>query len=173
MGCSHRAERRCHVGLELSRKLSYSTGMPLVDIIREDWSWSGLRPVEVSATNEFGHLVVEDESGHYWLISPEKLTCEVIADDLSSLERVLANEQFIRDWRMDEEVILAQRCLGPRPPGKCYHLKQPARLGGRYAEGNLTLCTLESMISLAGSIAEQVKDLPAGTPIRIIVKPGG
>lgn len=68
---------------------------------------------------------------------------------------------------LESLVRLAYASLGPLPDDRCYCLKLPGPLGGRYAVENIATLKIEEAISASGHLAQQIKDLPDGAKIRV------
>ncbi len=139
--------------------------MQLLETIRSSWGWTGLKPEEVVAENDFGNLIVKDDTGSYWRICPEELSCTVIAEDKSSLETLTQDEEFREDWSMSNPLALAYEHVGPLAAGRKYCLKVPGILGGQYSAENLGSIGLVELIEFAGYVAHQIDDLPDGTKV--------
>lgn len=45
--------------------------MELIAIVKEAWGWTGLDPDQIVGDNDFGNLIVKDQSGCYWRLCPE------------------------------------------------------------------------------------------------------
>jgi hypothetical protein len=71
---------------------------------------------------------------------------------------------------MDRLVQLAEHHLGPLSEGRCYCLKLPAVLGGTYEPTNLGTNSVRELLAFAGDIAQQIKDLPDGAQIDLVLK---
>ena len=136
--------------------------MEMIETVRSAWSWIGLDPEEIVANNAFGNVIVRAIDGSYWRICPEELSCEVIARSQIEYERLLDHEEFTADWEMSELVTIARDKLGPLSPGRCYCLKMPAFLGGKYVAENLGTNSRLEVISFSGDIAQQIKDIADG-----------
>jgi hypothetical protein len=143
----------------------------MLDIIRNSWGWTGLEPAEVVSSNPFGNLIVRAVDGAYWRICPEEWSCVKIAQSAIELTTQLAADKFRIDWEMSRLVELAGERQGPLSDGMCYCLKIPAVLGGSYEAENLGTITLNELIEFSGSMAEQIKDLPDGSQIKIEITP--
>ena len=61
----------------------------------------------------------------------------------------------------------ALAAFGPVPEGRCYCLKIPAVLGGKYEISNMATISLNELISFAGDVAQQIEGLPDGTQMEI------
>jgi hypothetical protein len=139
----------------------------MLDTIRKAWGWIGLDPAEVVATNAFGNLVVRASDGAYWRICPEELSCEQVAGNAEEFATLSAEEEFRTDWEMARLVELAREKLGPVPAGRCYCLKLPGVIGGKYEPANIGTISLDELISFSGDLADQIKDVPEGGNIQI------
>ena len=143
----------------------------MLETIRKAWGWTGLSPAEVVATNAFGNVIVRAADGAYWRICPEELACKQVASNASEFAALYSEEEFRIDWEMTRLVEVARQGLGPLPEGRCYCLKLPAVIGGSYELSNLGTVSLDELISFSGDMAEQIKDLPAGSRVEIKIVP--
>jgi hypothetical protein len=141
----------------------------LLDDIRAGWGWRGIRPVGVVAVNNFGNLIVKDDTGRSWRICPEECDCYVIAETDDALDILNKDQEFLKDWFMSALVDHALLSLGAPPAGRCYCLKIPAVLGGAYEPSNFGTITLSELMQASGDIAQQIHDLPDGAQVRLIV----
>jgi hypothetical protein len=135
--------------------------MDLLNTVRAAWAFAGLVPARVLHLNSFGNLLVEDVAGRVWRICPEELACDALDDQ--SVEEVIASD----DWKMDSMVVLATEMLGVPGEGRCFCLKIPGVLGGRYDRDNLGTISVEELIAFSGDLAAQIKDLPDGAKIEL------
>lgn len=143
----------------------------MLDTIRKAWGWTGLDPTEVVAVNAFGNLIVRASDGTYWRICPEEWSCEQVARSAEEFTALTNKEEFQTDWEMVRLVELARQKLGPLSEGRCYCLKLPAVIGGRYEAANLGTITLGELISFSGDMAQQIKDVPDGGQVEIEIVP--
>jgi hypothetical protein len=138
-----------------------------LDTIQQAWGWSGLRPAEIVTANDFGNMIVRAVDGSYWRICPEEWSCEQIAKDHNDYSALSNDEDFQLDWRMDRLVSLAHDKLGSLTEGRCYCLKVPAVIGGKYEAENLATISKDELIGFSGRMAEQIQDVPDGGQIQI------
>lgn len=131
-----------------------------VDDVNEAWGWVGLAAVEVMGENEFGNLILLDEDGAYWRLSPHALSCQTVADDDEQMAALSYNQRFLHDWYMTELVLLARQTLGPLDAGRKYCLKVPSVLGGEFAGGNLATAPLRDLIRFSGDVAQHYDSAP-------------
>lgn len=141
---------------------------PILEILRDDWSWALPQPLRIVAINPFGNVVVSCVDGHLWRVCPEELqTVELAAgEDFNGL---LADTDFREDWEFAEPAAAAAAALGPLAIGQCYGFKVWPVLGGGYDEGNYVIKLLEEWLSASGQVGRQVKDMPDGTRVEIKV----
>ena len=139
----------------------------MLDVIRDAWGWIGLDPERIEAANSFGNVVVRDRKGAYWRICPEELSCEVIASSGDAYEALWNDEEFLADWNMDRIVEIAKTAFGTLPDDRCYCLKVPGVVGGKYDGGNIETISRAEAIRVSGDFAEQISDLPDGQEITI------
>jgi len=143
--------------------------MSLVDEIRRSWGWTGLNPVEVVGENDFGNLMIKDVNGTYWRLCPEDCYCELVASNRAELDALSTDQSFLRDWCMSDLVEYAQTKCGPLSEGRKYCLKIPGLLGGEYGGENIATAPLVEIIRMSGHIAQETKDLPDGSAVKLTV----
>ena len=143
--------------------------MELIADVERSWGWIGLLPQQIVGDNDFGNLLIKDQSGRYWLLRPEALTCKVIADSRAELDLISKDQEFLHDWYMADLVHEARERFGTLSPGFKYCLKIPAALGGEYGGDNLATISLSGLISASGHIAQQIDGLPDGAQIKFSI----
>lgn len=141
----------------------------LIPTIEGAWGWIGIRPLRVVERNEFGNLLVEDAEGRIWRLTPEDLSCVVVAEGLAELEALRSAPEFVLDWEMASLVVEASERVGALEPGWVYCLKIPAVLGGEFGGTNLTSVPLVDLVRLSGYLAHQIHDLPDGAHVELRV----
>jgi hypothetical protein len=139
----------------------------MLDTIRNAWGWIGLDPTDVVAVNAFGNVIARGTDGNYWRICPEEWSCEVVAGNAHQFAKLMNDDEFQTDWTMSPLVELATQQIGPVSDGRCYCLKIPAVIGGKYEADNIGTISLDELISFSGDMAAQIKDLPDCAQIEI------
>jgi hypothetical protein len=119
-----------------------------------------MRPRVIVMQNAFGNVIFTDESGQYWRICPEELSCEIVATNGEEFARLETTDELLRDWNMHELVERACSTLGVPANDRCYCLKLPSPLGGAYALDNIGLIDRAELIAASGDIARQIDGLP-------------
>ena len=143
--------------------------MELIAIVEEAWGWTGLKPDQIVGDNDFGNLMIKDQSSRYWRLCPEDLYCKVIANSKAELDQLSQDQEFLHDWYMAELVQQARERFGSLRPGFKYCLKIPGMLGGEYGGENLATISLGELVSASGHIAQQIQGLPDGAQVNLSI----
>jgi hypothetical protein len=143
--------------------------MDLLDTVRSAWGFTGVKARSIIDQNAFGNLLLEDSAGQIWRICPEELSCERVASSAQELRDLRESPDFVTNWEMQRLVSLASSALGTPSEGRCFCLKIPAVLGGKYEVDNIGIITLSELISVSGDLALQIKDVPNGAQIKLNV----
>jgi hypothetical protein len=138
--------------------------------IRNAWGWCGIEPAELIATSAFGNVIVQDAAGEIWRIRPEELDAGKIADSLVEYEALRGDPDFVADWAMERLRLEAEALLGEPGEGRCYCLKYPGIFGGQYIAENCGTICIGELLATSGSLALQIKDVPNGGKVRLVVK---
>ena len=143
--------------------------MELIAVIKGAWGWTGLKPDQIVGDNDFGNLMIKDETGRYWRLCPEDLYCKVVANSRAELDHLSQDQDFLQDWHMTELVQQARERLGPLRPGFKYCLKIPGTLGGEYGGDNLATISFDDLVTASGDIAQQIEELPDGAQVKLSI----
>ncbi|HEX6188530.1 MAG TPA: T6SS immunity protein Tdi1 domain-containing protein [Pyrinomonadaceae bacterium] len=143
--------------------------MNLLETVHAAWGFTGLVPRSIIDTNSFGNLLVEDNNGVIWRVCPEELSCEKVASSAHAVQELQRSAEFKRDWEMQPLVDEATAALGAPSSGQCFCLKTPAILGGKYECENVGTISLLELISFAGDLAVQIKDMPTGSKVHLTI----
>lgn len=142
----------------------------MVDLINEAWGWKGLKAVEVFSVNDFGNILCKDENGQYWRISPEELSCEVVANDRVALGQLMNSAEFLETWESFDLVHEAQKQLGELEVGEKYCLKLPVVLGGLFESGNLGKLDHKKLLQITGEMAKHIQGLSEEKRLRLVIR---
>lgn len=143
--------------------------MSIVQEIENSWGWTGIKPDEVVGENDFGNLMVKDVEGQYWRICPEDIYCQVIANDRSELDALSKDQEFLRDWYMQQLVEQAKEHFSPLSEGRKFHLVIPGVLDGEYATSNIKTVSQVEQIRFSGDLGKQIESLPDGAQVQLKV----
>jgi len=138
----------------------------MIEAIREHWGWTDVEPQRVHQRNKFGNVIFEDHDGRYWRICPEEASCSLIAESEQEYARLQRDEDFTADWNMDALVEAGEGKFGPLPADRCFCLKIPGVLGGKYEPDNLGTISVAELIRFAGDLGNQLQCLPDGSPVQ-------
>jgi hypothetical protein len=138
---------------------------PLADVIARDWGWTGIEPEAVTAVSAMGHALVRDRQGAFWYLDPELVTLEQVATDETGLFAHMNRPATRELWESLALVEAARERLGEPGQGRCYGFKVPPLLGGEYTPENLCTYPIAELVSFAGSLGLQTRDLPDGQKV--------
>jgi hypothetical protein len=130
----------------------------------ESWSWIGLEGKEPVLATLFGDVIFRAEGGFWWLdavegsLSRPWQNAEALRAELSTAD---GQERYLL---VNLALAAARRGLTPTAD-QVYEFTQPPVLGGELTLDNVGVIDFVVGLNIAGQIHEQVRDLPAGTPI--------
>jgi hypothetical protein len=130
--------------------------MTTVDDINEFWGWTGLIAVEVLAENDFGNLLIRDESDSVWWLCPQELRCRQVAGHRAAFDALSYDQHFLQRWYAPDLMRVAQATLGPLASGRKYCMTVPAALGGNCGPDNLATAPMGVLIRVSGEVAEAI-----------------
>jgi hypothetical protein len=141
-----------------------------------DWSsflsgWGTVLPQDFTIwiVNRLGDLVIvlPDESVHLFNVGLGKLTR--LADSRDHFVSLIDEADNANQWLA---VPLVDACVASGMTlgvGQCYGFKVPPMLGGSYDVTNFEPTSLAVHYGFLADIHRQTKDLPDGTPIRVVI----
>jgi hypothetical protein len=88
-----------------------------------------------------------------------------VADTFEEFRALLTDRTFVMEHFAVEIVVALPQAGVALGPGQIYGFKVPPLLGGEYTRENTEATDITVHFSLLGQIAQQVSDLPPGTPI--------
>ena len=137
----------------------------------DDWRWLLALPVTVWLCNRFAELVLVMEDGTVSYLETSAGAMKKIATSRQDFITKLDEGNNANEWLM---IPLVDRCfaagkvLGPR---QCYGFSTPPVLGGAYDLTNIEVTDLAVYLAVMGQIHRQIKDVPDGTKIQMVVGP--
>lgn len=141
----------------------------ILNAIKIAWEWIGISPQKLYWVNKFGNIILKDKGGCYWLMRPEELSCAIIAWTEDEMAKLWKSDDFILDWEMTALVELAENKFPQSEPGQCFYFVTPPVLGGSYDIENIQTIPIMELIAFSGDIAYQIKDLPEGSQIKLVI----
>jgi hypothetical protein len=147
----------------------------LIDQRGKDWSalvagWKGALPASFTLwlVNRFGDLFVVFDGGSVHMLDVGIGQRRRVADNRDHFAKLLDVGANANHWLM---IPLVNACVaaGMVPgAGQCYGYKTPPILGGTYNANNVEIRDLGANYAFLADLYRQTRDLPDGTPFRII-----
>ena len=148
----------------------------LIEQTGKDWpellsSWSPPLPesFEIWLVNRFGDVLAAFDDGSIHMLDVSTGEMTRIADDRDHFCTLIDLGNNANDWLM---IPLIDRCVAAGMilrGNQCYGYKIPPMLDGACTVENIEPTDLSVHYSLHADIYNQVKDLPDGTKIRVVV----
>ena len=148
--------------MELIRRFSHES----FERALESWSWlPGLSEKTPTFSSPFGDVFLHAADGSYWfldLLEGSLNPCAGSARDLQeTLDTRAGQEKYLLAGLVE---AAGRRGLGAGPDDVFSFIVAPV-LGGDFAVENVEISGFVVAVNLAGQLHDQLKDLPAGTPI--------
>ena len=138
----------------------------VMNALRGDWGWAGVDFAEIIAVSRMGHLLLSDTSGTIHYLDPETRELICLGGE-EQARQYLADPEVSLVWQAEKLVQAAQERLGPPEAEEVYTLTPDALLAGDYDVENLTVMPLAELISFAGQVAWQTRNMADNTPIKL------
>jgi hypothetical protein len=132
------------------------------------WSWLDLAHKMPSLVTAFGDVFFQAENG-IWLLDTLRGRFERICASRQELDAMLANDEVRTHYLLALLVDEAEQHGEKLGPGQCYDFEMPLVLGGNADYANVERMDFVVAVHLRGQIHDQVRNLPAGTPIGKLV----
>jgi len=136
-----------------------------------DWDW--LLPegeFTVWLMNRYGDLFLVLEDGGVRMLDVGNGSVEKLAESREDFMRKIDEGGNADDWLMIPLVDSLREAGKALGPGRCYSFITPPALGGEYTIENTTTLNVAEHYGVHASIHGQIKDLPGGTKVRLVVK---
>jgi hypothetical protein len=148
----------------------------LIDQQGHDWpailaEWHWLLPADLTVwmVNRFGDVIFVPEDGTVQFLDIGAGFVKQLATSREDFFTQVDSGDNADNWLL---ISLTDRCVAADlvpDPNQCYSFKIPPVLGGEYTTDNIELCDLVVNYSLLAQIHEQIKDLPDGTQIDVVL----
>ena len=149
----------------------------LLEQTSQDWSvllsdWAGLLPeteFNVWVANRFGDIVIVLNDGTVHMLDVGVGKIERLAGSRDEFASRLDDDDNADRWLL---ITLTDSCVAEGltlNSGQCYGWKVPPLLGGKYEVDNVEPTDIAVHYKLLADIWRQTKDLPDGTPVRMVV----
>ena len=150
----------------------------LIDQGGFDWQamltgWAEILPQTFTMwlVSRFGDVFIIAEDGAVHQLDVSGGTLDRVADTRDHFAALIDVPQNANNWLM---IPLVDQCVKSGmslQPGQCYGFKIPPLLGGEYEPGNIAPVDLAQNYAFLADIWAQTKDVPDGTPVRLVVGP--
>jgi hypothetical protein len=148
----------------------------LIDQSGKDWmallkGWGSVLPASFTLwlVNRFGDLIIVLDDGSVHMLDLGSGQLSRLADSRDQFAELLDIDDNANDWLMIplvDRLVAAGMTLGP---DRCYGFKIPPVLGGSYDLENVATISLVERYASMADICRQIKDVPDGTPIKLVV----
>ncbi|HWX93634.1 MAG TPA: hypothetical protein VNY29_13460 [Terriglobales bacterium] len=142
------------------------------DKLLADWRWLCPQDVRRVAVDAFGDLILEDGLGLVWRLDTSAAQLDRISPSVEEFKQPAESSEKRKEWFF-EEVALSLGEQGFRPTkGQCLGYETPTVFKESTGAGtNVYLANLDEYVPFLGDLHEQIKDMPDGGEVRIVVGP--
>ena len=148
----------------------------LIDTTSVDWpkalkTWTWLIPNDFTLwfANRFADLFVVMSDNSIHMLDVGAGTFTKIANSREEFSILIDEDDNANEWLMIplvNELVQLDILL---QPGQCYGFKYPPVLGGQHSVENVGVLPVWDYLGTQGSIHEQLRDVPDGTPVKLKV----
>jgi hypothetical protein len=133
------------------------------------WHWLiGARRLPILVTAMGNAFVQDADSGAISLLDAGTGKLVEVADSPQAFQALLGDTDFVMEQLLVNDWAAARDAGLMLAPGQVFGYKTPPVLGGGFETDNLEPTDIAVHFGLLGQIHQQVKDLPAGTPVSSI-----
>lgn len=136
-----------------------------------DWSWLLPPAFTIWMVTRFADVILIREDGSVSLLDVGAGTLEQLAANKEDFCRKVEEGDNADNWFL---MSLVERCVSAGmtlSPGQCYGFKVAPIFEGPYTVDNTSVADLSVNLSFLSQIHQQIKDLPDGTKIKLVVQP--
>ena len=134
-----------------------------------DWAWLVPNDFTVWIVNRFGDIVLVLDDGTVHFLDVGAGTLKQIAESREDFCVKVDADDNAENWfliSLVNECVEAGMVLGR---DQCYTFKVAPVFGGQYGTQNIEVGDLEVNYSLLGQTHDQIKDLPDGATVNLVV----
>lgn len=154
---------------ELSDDLFVEVEPEVQETLLEDWRWLVGEEAQVFKVTIFGDVFTRSADGHVHRLDTGRAAFTEVAE--SDGKWAEAARIHGSDW-FHGKVLAQLRKLDVKPPeGQVYSWRQPPMVGGAEELDNVGFSFVRVHLSLTGRLAESLKDVPSGQPVKIDFDP--
>ncbi|WP_121808855.1 T6SS immunity protein Tdi1 domain-containing protein [Mucilaginibacter kameinonensis] len=133
------------------------------------WDWLVKDLTQLLLISKFGDLFFWAKDGAVYWLATDMCNLTKVADSKPEFYRLLKDNELIENWFMPQLLKELEQEGVYLDPYQVYSYKKMPVLGGEYTIDNINPVDIKTHFELAGIIGEQIKDLPAGTKVKLKV----
>jgi hypothetical protein len=140
-------------------------------VLLAEWEW--LLPEDeftIWLMNRYGDLFLVFEDGSVHMLDVGRGSVEKLAKSRDDFLRKIDEGENANDWLMIPLVERLNELDKTLRTGQCYSFVTPPVLGGEYTAENTTTLGVTEHYGVYASIHRQIRDLPDGSKVRLVVK---
>jgi len=156
--------------MEIADYLIDQTGIDWAEVMA-DWAWLLPASYTLWMVNRFGDSILVMEDGTVHMLDIGAGTLKQLARDREAFCVDVDTGSNADYWLL---ISLVDKCVSAGlvlKPGQCYGFKLAPVFDGKYTVENTEVCDLEVNFSLLAQIHRQIRDLPDGAKVRLVVGP--
>ena len=137
--------------------------------ILTEWHWLVPRDLTVWMVNRFGDIFFVPEDGSIQLLDIGAGSVKQLAANREDFYTQVAIGDNADNWFL---ISLTDKCVASGlmlGPGQCYAFKSAPIFGGEYSVENIEIMDLAVNYSLMAQIHEQIRDLPDGAQVKLVL----
>lgn len=140
------------------------------DDILSCWQWAIEDMVAITLISSLGDIffIGKDNCVHWLQCDCGTLT--MVANDIQHFKELLQDDEYIDNWflpNLVKKLIEAGKVL---KENQVYSYTIIPAIGGAYSLDNIEPTDISVHFALSGQICQQIKDLPDGTSVKIVLK---
>ena len=135
-----------------------------------DWHWLVPPKFTIWIVNRYGDVFLTTGDNSVHMLELGAGTLKRVAADREDFAKKVDEENNANDWLL---IPLVNKCVAAGlllKPGQCYSYIKPPILGGTYTVENTEITDLAVHYSFLAQIHRQIKDLPDGTKVKLVVR---
>jgi hypothetical protein len=140
----------------------------------DHWRWlveESFEPIMVTFLGDIFLKNPRDGSVHF--LNTLNGSFSPVADSEEEWKDMLRDREQRVNWLPSPFYLELKNFHGPLPSGHCYSCEVPPSLGGELASDNFAPTDLQTHHLVLGQLQNQIKDIPHGTQVDIIIERDG
>lgn len=137
--------------------------------ILADWAWLLPSDLTVWMVNRFGDIIFVPDDGTVHFLDIGAGSARQLAGSREEFFTQIDVGENADNWLL---ISLTDNCVASGltlGPGQCYTFKVAPVFGGKYVPDNVGVGDLVATYSLLAQIHKQIKDLPDGAKVRLVL----